>query len=242
MGYPTEFKPVSQPSTVSYVAMPGAILDLASTDQGNAVIVVQETGGVNGVTFKVQATLNDPYPVGANPAWFDVAVNSYNQDGVVGFIDPQVDQPVEAGAALVINSPYNNGTVGPWPGRWLQVLIEDTAGQAVNHVWTLAVGTNNGGTFTVTYKGQTTAAQAWNVSAANLQTAIQGLSTVGASNATVSLSGTTYTITFVNALAAQPLTITANLTTLTGGSGAALTNTTPGNTGHGVGRAQGFAK
>lgn len=48
-------------------------------------------------------------------------------------------------------------------------------------------GTSTGGTFTVTVDGQTTAGQAYNVSAANLKTAIDALSSVGT---TVSVTGT----------------------------------------------------
>lgn len=59
------------------------------------------------------------------------------------------------------------------------------------------------GTFTVTYKGQTTSGLAYNITAANLQTAIRGLSTIGSSNVTVTGStGGPYTVTFVSALAA----------------------------------------
>ena len=74
-----------------------------------------------------------------------------------------------------------------------------------------------GGTFTVTYKGQTTGAQAYNVSAANLQTALQGLSTIGSGNATVSLSGSVYTITLTDTLGVHEL-FTTNAASLTGGT------------------------
>lgn len=47
-------------------------------------------------------------------------------------------------------------------------------------------GTVSGGTFTVTFRGQTTSALAYDISNANLQTALRALSTIGASNVTVS--------------------------------------------------------
>lgn len=77
-----------------------------------------------------------------------------------------------------------------------------------------------GGTFTVSYKGQTTSAQAYNVSAANLQTALTGLSTIGTGNATVSLSGSVYTITLAAALGVTAL-LTTNAASLTGGAATA---------------------
>lgn len=57
------------------------------------------------------------------------------------------------------------------------------------------------GTFTITIGGQTTAALPIEATAAQVQTAVQALSTVGAGNATVTQSGTVFSITFVGALA-----------------------------------------
>lgn len=84
-----------------------------------------------------------------------------------------------------------------------------------------------GGTFTVSYKGQTTAAQAYNVSAANLQTALVGLSTIGTGNATVSLNGAVYTITLADALGVHEL-LTTDPASLTGGGQTALVGVTSG--------------
>lgn len=78
--------------------------------------------------------------------------------------------------------------------------------------------TGGTGTWTYTHGGQVTASLAWNVSAADLQTAIQGLSTVGAGKATVTLSGTTYTILFDPSVAHLPVSVV--------GSGGASAGTT----------------
>ena len=60
------------------------------------------------------------------------------------------------------------------------------------------------GTFRVTFNGQTTAPQLFNVSAANLQTALEGLSTIGLNNVTVVANpftgGIVYTVSFTGAL------------------------------------------
>lgn len=82
-----------------------------------------------------------------------------------------------------------------------------------------------GGTFTVTYKGQTTSAQAYNVSASNLQTALQGLSTIGTGKATVTLSGSVYTITLSDDLGALEL-VSTNAASLTGGTQTATVGVT----------------
>lgn len=75
-----------------------------------------------------------------------------------------------------------------------------------------------GGTFTLAYKGQVTSGQAFNVSAANLQTALEGLSTIGAGKVTVALASGVYTITLNQSLAPFGDLVLAN--SLTGGSGA----------------------
>ena len=89
----------------------------------------------------------------------------------------------------------------------------------------ITLGTQSSGTFTVSYLGQTTAGQAYNVASATLQTAIQGLSTVGASNATVAGSaGGPYTVTFAAALAQNINPITTDFSALTTPANASLAN------------------
>lgn len=85
---------------------------------------------------------------------------------------------------------------------------------------TVTLANATGGTFTLTFDGQTTAANAYNISAAALQAALEALSTIGAGNVSVSGSaGGPYTITFIGALAGQNLAqMTANGASLTGSS------------------------
>ncbi|MFL5844273.1 MAG: hypothetical protein ACJ762_06225 [Solirubrobacteraceae bacterium] len=88
----------------------------------------------------------------------------------------------------------------------------------VNEVQTLTV-TATGGTFTLTYDGVTTAAQAFNVTAANLQTALRNLATAGRANILLTVSGGSgsYTITFSGPGSATNVSqITVNTGSLTG--------------------------
>jgi flagellar hook-associated protein 2 len=77
---------------------------------------------------------------------------------------------------------------------------------AVSEVQTVTLGTapNNvpdGGTFTLTYRGQTTAAIAWDANAATIQAALETLSSVNSGNITVSGAiGNGATFTFANTL------------------------------------------
>lgn len=94
-------------------------------------------------------------------------------------------------------------------------------------------GTPTGGTFTLTYGGQTTAAIAYNAAAAAVQTALTALSTVGAGNVVVSGGpgpGTPYTFTFQGTLAGTDVAQMTATGSFTGGTtpAIAITTITPG--------------
>lgn len=94
-----------------------------------------------------------------------------------------------------------------------------TAGINDVQVVTLTGGAT-GGTFTLTFGGQTTSALAFNATGATVQTAFLALSSVGAGNATVTGSaGGPYTITFIGTLGSQsPGAVTGSAASLTGGT------------------------
>jgi len=90
-----------------------------------------------------------------------------------------------------------------------------------------------GGTFTVTFNAQTTAAQAFNVAAATLQSQLEGLSSVGVGNVLVTGgpgnagATTPYILTFRGSLAGQNQPqATTNAASLTGGASTATVTTT----------------
>lgn len=94
---------------------------------------------------------------------------------------------------------------------------------AVNEVQTVTItGTPTGGTVTLTFRGATTAAIAYNANAAAVQAALQALSTIGSDNATVTGGpgpGTPWAVTFVSSLAASDVPLmTADGALLTGGA------------------------
>jgi len=109
-------------------------------------------------------------------------------------------------------------------------------GVNVNAVETLTItGTPTGGTFTLTYAGQTTAPIAFNATAATVATALNALSNVGAAGfagAGGALPGAAVTLTAGGALANMPIALmTVNTTALTGGTPAgSVVMTTPGQT------------
>lgn len=96
-------------------------------------------------------------------------------------------------------------------------------------------GVPTGGTFTLTYSAQTTAAIAFNAAASAVQTALAALSNVGSANVTVSGSaGGPYTVTFQGALAATDVAQMTATSSLTGGTtpAVAVTTATAGATAH----------
>ncbi|MBS1716467.1 MAG: hypothetical protein JSS72_01895 [Armatimonadetes bacterium] len=110
---------------------------------------------------------------------------------------------------------------GSMYGQGLQDSHNDsislTAGP--NEVQTVTLsGTGLGGTFTLSYHGATTGGLAANASASAVQTALQGLSTIGSGNAGVTGSaGGPYTVTFIGALAGRGLPLlVADGSSLTG--------------------------
>lgn len=104
---------------------------------------------------------------------------------------------------------------------------------AVAEVQTVTItGTPTGGTFTLTYNGQTTAGIAYDAIAAAVQSALEALSNIAPGDVTVGGGpgpGTPYTLTFaasqgnVNQLSASGAALTGGVT-----PAAAVTTTTPG--------------
>jgi hypothetical protein len=102
---------------------------------------------------------------------------------------------------------------------------------ATNEVQTVTItGTPTGGTFTLTYGGQTTAGIAYNAAASAVQSALVALSSVGAGNVAVTGGpgpGTAWTVTFQGTLAGTNVAqMTTSGASLTGGSSPASAVTT----------------
>jgi hypothetical protein len=133
-------------------------------------------------------------------------------------------------AAVGADTTYWDGTLiengkKALPGG--QVVIEI----GVAEVQTVTIsGSPTGGTFTLTlpavgdYDAQTTAALAYNASAATVQAALEALSRIGIGNVAVGLSGAVYTVTFQPRVGDVPQLTSTNA--LTGGTSPALAHAT----------------
>ncbi|WP_280393054.1 hypothetical protein [Nocardia wallacei] len=130
--------------------------------------------------------------------------------------------------------------------KWMRDLIGETPNITLdislfsqgntNEVQTVTVtGGPTGGTFTLTYSGQTTSAIAYNASASTVQTAIAALSNVGSGNVAVTGSnGGPYTVTFQGTLGSKNVAQMTATSSLTGGTtpGVTVATSTAGVTGH----------
>lgn len=99
-----------------------------------------------------------------------------------------------------------------------------------NEIQTVTItGSPTGGTFTLSFKGQTTAGIAFNATAAAVQSALEALSTIGAGNVLGGggpLPGTPVTVTFQGTLVSKDVELmTANSAGLTGGTSPTATPT-----------------
>ena len=100
--------------------------------------------------------------------------------------------------------------------------------RAINPLTTSGAGTNEqqtvvlaggslGGTWIISFNGAATSPLAYNVSTADLQTALRGLSTISGANCTVTGTPGSYTVTFIGSLAAtNVLMLVGNASGLTG--------------------------
>jgi hypothetical protein len=89
-------------------------------------------------------------------------------------------------------------------------------------------GSPTGGTFTLTYAGQTTSGIAYNASASTVQSALEALSNIAPGDVVVTGTGP-YTVTFTGTLAGSNVAqMTASGASLTGGTSPAVNVTTSG--------------
>lgn len=107
---------------------------------------------------------------------------------------------------------------------WLNGLAAQAGFVPASEVQTVTItGTPTGGTFTLTFMGQTTAGIAYNAAASAVASALVALSSIGAGNVAVTGSAGTYTVTFQAALANTPLPLlTGSAASLTGGTSPAV--------------------
>lgn len=104
---------------------------------------------------------------------------------------------------------------------WNETAAEITAG--INELQGI-ISSGTGGTFTLTYSGQTTGNLAWNISAAALKTALEALSNIAPGDVVVTGSTGLWYVEFTGTLGEQNVSqMTIDTTNLTGGDAVVTT-------------------
>lgn len=149
------------------------------------------------------------------------------QAGVPGDITIDGENSVTFSVTGAYTIGGNAWGVGPY-----NVLSNGAA--AVSEVQQVAItGTPTGGTFSLTFAGQTAAAIPYNATSAQVQTALRALSNIGATGVNVTGGpgpGTPFVITFAGPLAGKNVPQITALGAFTGGTSPAIntSTTTPG--------------
>ncbi len=152
-----------------------------------------------------------------------ITFSGYKPDGTALGSGPTADLTMDITATTTLNDVLT----------WLNTN-EGTA--AVDEVQTIS-STATGGTFTMSFGGQTTGALAFNATAVQIDTALEALSSIGAGNVTCAggpLGTAGVTVTFAGTLAGQDAAmVTVDNTNMTGGT-ASNAETTKGRAVQGI--------
>ena len=138
--------------------------------------------------------------------------------GIVGIIGPAPS----AGAGFSNPTLFTRPLVGASGEPYAPVVPVLKVAALVSDTWTLSItGNPTGGTFTLTFNGQTTGAIPFNATSVQVQSALTALSSVGLGNIVCTggpLPSTNVVITFAGQLAFQPQPVITGTGSLTGGT------------------------
>lgn len=183
------------------------------------------TGGTFTLTFQGQTTAG--IARNADAATVDAALEALanigaGQVAVTGGPGPSTAWVVEfTGTLASTDVQQMTGSGASLTGGSVNVSVTQEAVQGVNEKQQVAIdSTATGGTFTLTYSGQTTAAIAYNAVAATVDTALEALSNIGVGDVTVTGGpgpATAWVVEFTGALAET------NVVAITGDGGGLAT-------------------
>lgn len=202
----------------------------------NQSVVFDATG--TAVGFRVNSKVNTADANFALEVWSNVpgvvcddpnAAGSYGytllpfiKGGVLG------DFTIENGAVTFTLQNANTQDGTAWGTGPYNVVM---GGSPANEVQRVTItGTPTGGTFTLTYDGQTTAAIAYNAIASEVQSKLEALSNIDVGDVTVTggpLPGSFVTVTFGGDLGTRDVAQMTATSSLTGGTTPAVAVTTP---------------
>jgi hypothetical protein len=220
---------VKLPASVTYSK--GAVLgEVVGTNEVQSLALT--TGGTLGGTYTLSfgGVVTSAIAFNASAATVQAALEAVSTIGVNN-VAVTGTTPTTAGGTLTITFqnalgkqnvqalvPDATSLTGTTPGA---AITTGTAGTGTaNEVQTIIkTGTVTGGTFTITYSGQTTAAIAYDATPAAVQTALEALSNLGAGQIAVAgTANSVYILTFKGTLAGTDVAaVTVGSGSLTGG-------------------------
>lgn len=161
------------------------------------IAAVRDLAGPNVAVTAVDVSSRDARARAFLPAMYDAGEITFD---IVYDPDADTHSDTVAGGLLHLQKDQtvcNWKLVLPDNGPLVVETVKGTAG--ADEIQTVTV--RSGGTNIWTFGVASTLALAWDISTADLQTALQALATIGAGNVTVAgTPGVTYTLTFVGAL------------------------------------------
>lgn len=160
-------------------------------------------------------------------------MNLYFQDGFSGTsaVDDASITASDTTIGVDTHALFDDRTLIPIGARFTTAgiaAIRTVTASKGGTVYTLDMSVPTAGTFTVSVGGQTTSALAYDLTASALQTAIEGLSTVGSGNVAVTEATDVYTITFQADLNNVVTTMTVDGSSLTAADSETLTTVEAG--------------
>ncbi len=224
------------PSAPTATTTPGT----ATVNEVQTVRTTDATGGTFTITFDGQTTA--PLPWNATAAQVQAALEALSNiapgdvtvaGGPANTANVTVTFTGALGARNVAQMTTDAGGL-TWPAGAPAAApaATTTAGSTgVNEVQTVRTTNATGGTFTITFDGQTTAPLPWNATAAQVQAALEALSNIAPGDVTVAggpANTANMTVTFTGALAATNVAqMTTNAAGLTFTAAAPAATTTP---------------
>lgn len=211
------------------------VITLTSDTEGVPFIVTVKIG--DGDNEKQTITLGNSPTAGTFTLTYDgQTTGNIAYDASAATVDAALEALSNIGSGDVT---VTGSDGGPWTVEFTGALAETDVdlmtADASNLVGTneqqiISLGTVTGGTFTLTYSGQTTGNIAYNADAATVEAALEGLSNIGAGEATTTGSaGGPWTVAFSGALGGTDVDpITVDGTNLTGKLSVSITETTDG--------------
>lgn len=174
-------------------------IDVTGPDNGPYQVVFRSAGSRTAITGNADLL----YPLSSIQVYKARAGDSETPEIQVIVIDRQPAALAETFTAI------------PSPGITVTTLQEGASG--VPEVQRVALDpTTHGGTFTLTFDGETTGALPYNITASALQTELQALASIGADNLTVTGAFPEFVLTFLGTLTGNQPAVTASSAGLIG--------------------------